>query len=326
MQAILPIRRRRTKMKNSLIYSVIPAIALALAISTPASAQLLGGGGGLTGGLGGGAGGSIGRTTGTVTGSTTGSIRGEKKIDRKAGRVSGNGQAQGSSAGTAAANNAATTGSADASKSGSIDAQLVGTDFVRGTGEDAAARGRGAAETVRGTAGSAAGSARSAAGSASGSASGAGSIAGSGSAMGSGMASGGMGQLVTSGSFAASKSGSFAIEPGMPIEDAKGRTIGYVQSVKQTKQGVIEAVTVETGNRMATLPAASFSGQGDALVTGMSKGEMTSVAKQQQKTQPAQGSNAAPAMTETGPQDNAGNNTRAPSGVRSQESNNVKEN
>ena len=102
-----------------------------------------------------------------------------------------------------------------------------------------------------------------------------------GQGMAQGTSSGGLGQLVSSGSFAASKSGTFAVEPGMPIEDARGRTIGYVQSIKQTKQGVVEAVTVETGNRVATLPAASFSGSGDALVTGMTKSEMKSAAKEQ---------------------------------------------
>lgn len=279
-------------MKTRFKYSVIPAIALAFAVSNPASAQLLGGGGGggLTGGLGGGLTGSIERTTGTVTGSTTGTVRGEKKVDRKSGRVRGNGSAESTSNGSITGGtqvldrsiNGTSNGSASASKSGSVDAQLIGTDAVRGTARDGVARGRGAVETVRGTAGSAVGTARGAADNAAGLASGAGSIAGSGSAMGSGMASGSLGQLVASGSGAANGAGTFAIEPGMPIEDAKGRTIGYVQSVKQTKQGIVQAVTVESGNRIATLPAANFSGQGDALVTGMTKGELTSAAKQQQ--------------------------------------------
>lgn len=289
-------------MKIRFKYSVIPAIALAFAVSNPASAQLLGGGGGggLTGGLGGGLTGSIERTTGTATGSTTGTIRGEKQVDRKSGRVRGTGSAEGQSNGSITGGtqvldrsiNGTSNGSASASKSGSVDAQLGGTDFVRGTGQDTVARGRGAVDTVRGTAGSTVGSARSAAGNAVGTASGAGSIAGSGSGAASGMANGSLGQLVASGSAAAHGAGTFAIEPGMPIEDARGRTIGYVQSVKQTKQGVVQAVTVESGNRLATLPAANFSGSGEALVTGMTKGELTSAAKQQQ----AQGtSQAAPA-------------------------------
>ena len=66
-------------MKITFKHSIIPAIALAFAISTPASAQLLGGsgGGGLTGGLGGGLGGDM---TGPIT-RTTGSVRDrEKKV------------------------------------------------------------------------------------------------------------------------------------------------------------------------------------------------------------------------------------------------------
>lgn len=315
-------------MKITFKHSIIPAIALAFAISTPASAQLLGGsgGGGLMGGLGGGLGGDmtgpITRTTGSATGDSTGSLRGEKQVDRKSGRVQGSGQAQGSSNGSVTGGttvldrsvNGASSGSANTSKSGSVDAQLIGTDAVRGAAQDGVARGRGAVDTVRGTAGSTIGYGRSAAANAVGTASGAGSIAGSASGMASGMASGGLGQLVASGSAAANGAGTFAIEPGMPIEDARGRVIGYVQSVKQTKEGVIQAVTVETGNRLATLPAANFSGSGEALVTGMTKGQLTSAAKQQEAAPASspQTENSTPSAQKTG-------------GNRSREANNNKE-
>ena len=303
-------------MKPTFKHSIIPAIALAIAISTPASAQLLGGsgGGGLTGGLGGGLGGDmtgpITRTTGSVTGDSTGSLRGEKQVDRKSGRVQGSGQAQGSSNGSATGGtsvldrrvNGASSGSANASKSGSIDAQLIGTDALRTTAQDGVGRARGTVDTLRGAASSTAATARSAAGNAVGSASGAGSIAGGASGMGKGTASGSLSQLAASGSAAANSAGMFAIEPGMPIEDARGRTIGYVQSVKQTKQGIVQAVTVETGNRVATLPAANFSGSGDALVTGMTKGQLTSAAKQQE-SDPVSGSqteNSTPTAQKSG--------------------------
>src|SRR3546814_13698334 len=72
-----------------------PALALAasaLAFSTPASAQLLGGSGGLGGGLGGSLGGTLGSTLGNPTGpiggtlgsagDITGSGRGEAQVDR----------------------------------------------------------------------------------------------------------------------------------------------------------------------------------------------------------------------------------------------------
>lgn len=287
-------------MKNGFKYSAIPAIALVFAMSSPASAQLLGGSGGLGGGLGGGLTGSIQRTTGTVTGSSTGSIQSEKQVDRRSGRVRGSGSAQGSSNGSITGGSTVldrpvmgnASGGANASKSGNIDAQLAGTDTVRSVGQDGVGRARGTIDSVRGTTRSTIGSARSAAGNAVGSASGldsvTGSAAGNGSAMGQGMASGGLGQLAAAGSAAANGAGMFAIEPGMPIEDPKGRVIGYVQQVKQTKQGVVQAVTVEVGDRVATLPAANFSGSGDALVTGMTKGELKSAAKEQDTaSQPA---------------------------------------
>ena len=315
-------------MKITFKHSIIPAIALAFAISTPASAQLLGGsgGGGLIGGLGGGLGGDmtgpITRTTGSVTGDSTGSLRGEKQVDRKSGRVRGSGQAEGGGNGSVTGGttvldrsvNGSSSGSANASKSGGVDAQLIGTDAVRGTAQDGVGRARGTVDNARGMASSTAGTARSAAGNAVGSASGAGSFAGGASGMGEGMASGSLGQLAASGTAAANSAGMFAIEPGMPIEDARGRTIGYVQSVKQTKQGIVQAVTVETGNRVATLPAANFSGSGEALVTGMTKGELTSAAKQQE---------AAPV---SGPQTESSTPTAQKSGGnQSRETNNNKD-
>lgn len=320
-------------MKITFKHSVIPAIALAFGVSNPAQAQLLGGSGGLGGGLTGGLGGSIERTTGSIAGSSTGSIQGGKQVDRKSGRVRGSGSAQGSSTGSVTGGttvldrpvNGTSSGSASASKSGSIDAQLLGTDAVRGVAQDGAARGRGAVDTVRGTAsstgGSAVGSARSVAGNAVGTASGAASLAGStsgsGTGMADGMSSGGLGQLAASGSAAADGAGMFAIEPGMPIEDAKGRVVGYVQQVQQTEQGVVQAVTVEVGDRVATLPAANFSGSGDALVTGMAKGQLTSAAKQQE----AQNNESAPASSEAASSGKPADR----SGVQSRENNNDKE-
>lgn len=280
-------------MKKGFKYSIIPAIALAFAVSTPASAQLLGGGGGLGGGLGGDLTGSIQRTTGSMTGRSTGSIQGEEQVDRKSGRVRGSGTAQGSS--NSSINGGSTlldrpvsgeaNGGANASKSGSVDAQLIGTDTVRNLGQDSVGHARGAVDTMRGTAGSTMGRVGSTTGNAIGAAPALGSLTGSatgnGSAMGQGMGSGGLGQLAAAGSAAANGAGMFAIEPGMPIEDPKGRVIGYVQQIKQTKQGVVQAVTVEVGDRVATIPAANFSGSGEALVTGMTRGELRSAAKEQ---------------------------------------------
>ena len=81
----------------------------------------------------------------------------------------------------------------------------------------------------------------------------------------------------------------FAVEPGMPVTDPRGKVIGYVQAVRQTGSGVVDAVAVEVGNRVATLPAASFTGSGDMLVTGMTKGQLKDTAKQQEvaRSEPA---------------------------------------
>ena len=72
----------------------------------------------------------------------------------------------------------------------------------------------------------------------------------------------------------------FAVAPGMPITDPRGKVIGYVHELRQTGRGVVQAVTVEVGNRVATLPAASFAGSGDVLVTGMTKGQLKKAAEQ----------------------------------------------
>ncbi|HKX36791.1 MAG TPA: hypothetical protein VJM79_09045, partial [Rhizorhapis sp.] len=119
-------------------------------------------------------------------------------------------------------------------------------------------------------------------------ASGAGGAAGSasGNAAGNGqaMAFGNLGQLAAAGSGAADASGMFAISPGMTIEDAKGRSVGTVQSVRATGEGVVQTVIVESGNHVAELPAANFTGSGSALVSAMGKGEIKKEAKEQDET------------------------------------------
>ena len=98
---------------------------------------------------------------------------------------------------------------------------------------------------------------------------------------GSAMAMGDLGQLAATGSAAANASGMFAVAPGMPIQDPKGRVVGHVQSVKQSGSGVVQSVIVESGGRTAELPAANFAGSGDILITGMSKGEIKKTSKSQ---------------------------------------------
>jgi len=289
-------------MANRIFISALALAASAIAFSAPAGAQLLGGGGGLGGNLGGTIGGTLGNPTGPVGGTIgsggdlTGSGRSEAKVDRRSGRVQGKGNADTNGRGSAGGHadllgqniGSNTNGSGGASGNGSLDAQLVGTDYVGDSARSAVGTARGTASTVTGTARGAVGSVRDQAG---------GSLAGvSGTASGAGSATGGfqgsLGQLAAAGSGAANGSGMFAVEPGMAVTDARGKTIGYVQGLRQTGRGVVEAVTVEVGNRVATLPAASFAGSGDVLVTGMTKGQLKDVAEVQEETGNAPGQSA----------------------------------
>lgn len=285
-------------------------LALALAAS-PASAQILGGGGGgLGGSLGGGLGGLTGSGTGSFGGSidstmrrlpsssdTMGDLRGstrtERSVDTRRGHVkASNDSALDSTIGNSTRVGDRTiggSGSASGNANGSADAQLIGTDAVRSTAGNAVGRTRdtasnlrdratNTASTARDTAGNAVGGARDAAGgavsrarnvvpatpdvsgTASGAASGAGSL--------------GSGTLALAGSAAANGNGSFPVSVGMPVQDARGKVIGTVQSVRSSSRGVVQQVLVKTGDKTATLPATNFTGSGSALVSAMGKGEV----------------------------------------------------
>nr|WHW29365.1 hypothetical protein [uncultured bacterium] len=266
---------------------VISTMTLALITAAPASAQLLGGSGGLGGSLGGSLGSTlgsdpIGRTAGTINGAgdVTSTTRIDRSVDTRSGKVAAdadtNSNANGSLIGATDLPNTAVSGSANGSASGSAkggaNASLLGTDAVRSTTGQVVG-------TARNRVGSATSAASGAATSAANRASGLGSITGG--AAGNGMAMGNLGQLAASGSAAANTRGMFAVAPGMPIEDLKGRVVGHVQSVRQSGAGVVQSVIVESGNRTAELPAANFAGSGDILVTAMSKGELKTASKEQ---------------------------------------------
>lgn len=278
-------------------------LALALAAS-PASAQLLGGGGGLGGGLGGSLGGLGGSGMGTLGGSidssmrrlpsssdTIGSVRGstrtEKNVDARRGHVRASNESSLDSTvtdSTRVGDRAiGGSGSASGRAGGSADAQLIGTDAVRGTAGNALDRTRNAASNARDRAGNAIGGARDAAGNAVSRARNAvpasADIAGTASGAASGAGSLGGGTLALAGSAAANGSGSFPVSLGMPVRDAKGRLIGTVESVRSTGRGAVQQVLVKVGDRTATLPAANFSGSGNALVSAMGKGEVKKAAE-----------------------------------------------
>ncbi|WP_417595265.1 hypothetical protein [Parasphingorhabdus sp.] len=277
---------------------IVSTITIAFLTAAPASAQLLGGSGGLGGSLGGGLGGNLGsdtinRASGSITGrgGVTNSTRIDPVIDTRSGQVAtdadSSASANGSLIGTADLPSNAVSGAANGSASGSAnghtDTTLLGTDAVRSTAGQATGMARHTVGSARTAAGGVTSAATGTASNAAYSASGAGSLVGSFAGNGNGMAMGNLGQLAGSGSSAANAGGMFAVAPGMPIEDPKGRVVGYVQSVQQTGSGVVQSVVVEAGDRTAVLPAANFAGSGDVLVTAMSKGAIKNAAKQQEQ-------------------------------------------
>lgn len=295
---------------------IVSTVTIALMTTAPASAQLLGGSGGLGGSIVGSQGGSLGgnigsgadtisRAGGSLTGrgGVTSSTQVNRTVDTRSGRVATDANNSSSANGSLLggvdlpnnAANAAASGSASGSAGGNADATLIGTDAVRSTAGQAVGSARNTVGSARSIAGGAAatasGTARNAVSGAMGAVSGAmgaGSVAGNFSGSGGGMAMGNLGQLAASGSTAAKADGMFAVAPGMPIEDPKGRVVGYVQSVRQTGSGIVQSVIVESGNRIATLPAANFAGSGDVLVSGMGKGEIKQAARQQEKAPPGE--------------------------------------
>jgi hypothetical protein len=295
---------RRTMMKKFLSSSAILAVAL---VAMPASAQLLGGAGGLAGGLGGQLGGATGGVAGSATGSlgsmadqgriatdtatrTRGSARADRSVDLRRGRVAASGDASGGSTLDSAtrigraSGSGSGSGSASGSLGGGVDAQLIGTDAVR----DAAGRGvntvGNVAERARNIAGAVGNRARGAVSNlADRAAATGGNVAGSTAGSGSGALSGAGGNLSATGNLAlagsgAAQAGGFAVNPGMAVTDARGRAIGAVQSVRTNAQGAVERVLVKVGNRVADLPAANFSGSGSALISAMGQGEVKKAA------------------------------------------------
>ena len=288
---------------------IVSTVTIALMTTAPASAQLLGGSGGLGGSIVGSQGGSLGgnigsgadtisRAGGSLTGrgGVTSSTQVNRTVDTRSGRVATDANNSSSANGSLLggvdlpnnAANAAASGSASGSAGGNADATLIGTDAVRSTAGQAVGSARNTVGSARSIAGGAAATASGTARNAVSGAMGAGSVAGDFSGSGGGMAMGNLGQLAASGSTAAKADGMFAVAPGMPIEDPKGRVVGYVQSVRQTGSGIVQSVIVESGNRIATLPAANFAGSGDVLVSGMGKGEIKQAARQQEKAPPGE--------------------------------------
>jgi len=260
--------------------------------AAPAHAQLLGGGGGLGGAIGGtlggtlgGAGsiGSMGSPIDTVTSATSGTLRGaastsgSQSVDRHTGQVhadrsaSANGALSQTVATPARMIDGTTTGSASGSGSGALDAQLIGTDAVRGT-----------AQSVRGTA---SGVASNALGSTRGLTSSlTGQLSSSGSASGSAQGAGTLGPIAGSGSAEGSASGGFSVTRGMRVLSPDGNPIGKVRQLFTNGRGEIQQMLVKVGNQTALLPASNFSVAGNAVTSAMTQGQIMQLASEQHST------------------------------------------
>ena len=247
------------------------AAGCAILIAAPASAQVLGGGGGIGGSLGG-AGGQLGGTIGNVNQSTRGTADGAAgaDVDRRSGRAraraGGNG-AIGSHTGTRIGQ---LNRSAGASANADIGAQAVGTDAVRGTVGYAR-------NTTRGTIDSARGTTRGTVGSASANANTGGSF------------QGGPANLAAAGSAAASSGAAIPVSPSMIVRDTSGRVIGRVQSLRARANGMVDNVIVRVGDRLASLPDENFSASGSVLVSAMGQADISRMSRSQ-SAQPQQSS------------------------------------
>lgn len=289
---------------------------LAIAVASPASAQILGGHGGLGGSLGGTLGGlggpmagpgmlgsTIDRSSrdlpiaGDATGSLRGSTRTERSVDTRKGHVKA---ANDSSLDSTVANSARIgnraidgTATGTASGSGSADAQLIGTDALRGAAGRAvdstrsstsALRGNASAtttslgETTRGAVGNARAGAETTLARVRSAAPRPADVAATTTHAANGAVAAGTGTLALAGSAAASGTGAVPVSPGMAVTDAKGRLIGTVQSVRTSGTGAVQQVLVRVKDKTATLPAANFTGSGDALVSAMGRGEVRKTA------------------------------------------------
>lgn len=279
-------------MKTSLLLSA----AIAMAMSAPAAAQLLGGSGGLGGSLGGSLGGTVGSVTGRSVDSvrsatdaastTTASTSGERSVDRRSGRVRANRSVSadnnsalsgvlGTPAGEASGNaNSGTSANGNAG----LDAQLIGTDDVRNLAAPVTSTARNAAAGTIERTRSAAASAPSALGNTG--------VSGIANAAGTVNSSLTTRPLAVAGSAAAAADGTFAVAPGMDVISTAGQRIGEVRQIIADGRGNVEAVLVRVGGNDLTLPAGSIGADGSALITSMTRAEARQAA-QEQNAEPA---------------------------------------
>ena len=87
--------------------------------------------------------------------------------------------------------------------------------------------------------------------------------------------------LALEGTAAANAAGSLDIKSGTQLFDMAGEKIGKVKQVVADAQGRVKALVVKVEDTTATLPAADFAANGDALVTAMSEGQIVATGNRQ---------------------------------------------
>lgn len=289
-------------MKNILLTTA----AVLIAVANPANAQVLGGGGG--GILGGAPIPTIPNipmpmpmpviapvstvTNGTVIGAATGAA--SKSVDTRTGKASASGSANGSATGNLTQSldtplnsvTASGAGSGSAGGSAGADAQLLGTDALRGTLRQTRDTAGNLVTTFQNRAGNFVTATRDRAGNLlvttrdragnllSATSSAAGSAQGSASGSGNGTFSGLSHNLALDGSAAADSAGSFDIKPGTSLYDLNGEKVGKVREVYADANGRVQGLLVKNGDITALLPASDFAAKGDALVTSLSQTQL----------------------------------------------------
>lgn len=279
---------------------LIMTTALMLA-AAPAHAQLLGGG--LGGGLGGSLGGSIGGTLGSAgsAGSTVDSVRsstsgrlrgagstsGSQTVNRKSGQAHADRNASAAGGGDLSQAVGAPTrviggnasGNASANGSGSLDAQLIGTDAMRGAAQSARGTASGAAQSASGTAGGTSSGALASVGGLTSSLTG--TLSASGGASGSGGGAGSLGPVGGAGNASGAGEGGFQVTRGMPVLAPDGDRIGKVRQLFTNGRGEVEQMLVKVDGATALLPASNFSASGNAVMSAMTEGQIQQAAQQQ---------------------------------------------
>ena len=279
--------------------------AALIAVANPASAQILGGisGGGSGGILGGVSMPSMpsmpdtmsmpSRSVDTVTrGSATGNASGAatKSVNPRTGKASAQGDAHGSGSGSLTQSidtplrSVAASGNGSGSAAGSIggDAQLVGTDAVRGTLHQTRDKAGNTVTTYRDHAGNFVTATRDKAGNlVSSTRSASGSAQGSATGSANGMFSGLSHNLALDGSAAGDAAGSLDIKPGTQLFDLNGEKVGKVREVFADGSGHVKGLLVKSGDTTALLPASAFAADGDALVTVLSAAQLASAGQGQ---------------------------------------------